>query len=252
MRIKMIAAAMAMFVVPGVAGAQSIQLSNWTWSPGLVKSDARRYAPASPSYFARDNLGVGQFQLTGTTIPDGLPVNLLTYCIDLYGNIDTGIYNYVSGASLVPDLQRRQQIETLLYHTNPALAGATGNQALLISAATQMAIWEIEYETIGSYDVAAGDFTLGNFQTDGEVYDNNADAIALSNSYLANFANNSWQLMSGLDARYLVGENGAQAQVYLNAAAVPEPSTWAMMLAGFGLVGAGMRRRKVKTSISFA
>ena len=34
-------------------------------------------------------------------------------------------------------------------------------------------------------------------------------------------------------------------------AAVPEPGTWAMMLAGFGIVGGAMRRRQ-RTSISFA
>lgn len=34
--------------------------------------------------------------------------------------------------------------------------------------------------------------------------------------------------------------------------AVPEPSTWAMMLAGFGMVGLGMRRRaKVTTSVTY-
>jgi hypothetical protein len=30
---------------------------------------------------------------------------------------------------------------------------------------------------------------------------------------------------------------------------VPEPAAWAMMLAGFGLVGVGLRRR---TTVSFA
>lgn len=30
--------------------------------------------------------------------------------------------------------------------------------------------------------------------------------------------------------------------------AVPEPSTWAMMLAGFGLVGALVRRRRLRTA----
>lgn len=33
--------------------------------------------------------------------------------------------------------------------------------------------------------------------------------------------------------------------------AVPEPATWAMMIMGFGLVGASMRRRNVRTSVSF-
>lgn len=38
-----------------------------------------------------------------------------------------------------------------------------------------------------------------------------------------------------------------------SATAVPEPATWAMMLAGFGAVGYAMRRRaKVRTNVSFA
>jgi hypothetical protein len=33
--------------------------------------------------------------------------------------------------------------------------------------------------------------------------------------------------------------------------AVPEPASWAMMLAGFGMLGAAMRRRKPTTAVSF-
>ena len=35
-------------------------------------------------------------------------------------------------------------------------------------------------------------------------------------------------------------------------AAVPEPATWAMMIVGFGMVGAGMRRRQAKTTVTYA
>ncbi len=35
------------------------------------------------------------------------------------------------------------------------------------------------------------------------------------------------------------------------AGAVPEPATWAQMIAGFGLLGAFMRRRKTKVAVSF-
>lgn len=34
--------------------------------------------------------------------------------------------------------------------------------------------------------------------------------------------------------------------------AVPEPATWAMMALGFGLAGAGMRRTRRRTKVSFA
>lgn len=33
---------------------------------------------------------------------------------------------------------------------------------------------------------------------------------------------------------------------------VPEPATWAMMIAGFGAVGSAMRRRSVRTSVIYA
>lgn len=33
---------------------------------------------------------------------------------------------------------------------------------------------------------------------------------------------------------------------------VPEPTTWAMLIAGFGLIGGAMRRRRVTTAVTFA
>ena len=40
--------------------------------------------------------------------------------------------------------------------------------------------------------------------------------------------------------------SGAASQVSITLDAVPEPATWAMMIGGFGLVGAAMRRRVSK------
>lgn len=34
--------------------------------------------------------------------------------------------------------------------------------------------------------------------------------------------------------------------------AIPEPSTWALMIVGFGLIGAGMRRTRQKVAVSYA
>jgi len=36
------------------------------------------------------------------------------------------------------------------------------------------------------------------------------------------------------------------------AAGVPEPASWAMMIGGFGLAGGALRRRKVRTAVTFA
>ena len=55
----------------------------------------------------------------------------------------------------------------------------------------------------------------------------------------------------------LVSYNMAFINAYLAAhpragGAVPEPATWAMMIAGFGMVGAAARRRRAKVGVTFA
>lgn len=42
------------------------------------------------------------------------------------------------------------------------------------------------------------------------------------------------------------------ARFELIAAPVPEPSTWAMLILGFGLVGGAMRSRRTRTSVAYA
>lgn len=42
------------------------------------------------------------------------------------------------------------------------------------------------------------------------------------------------------------------SNVTVSSVAVPEPATWAMMIFGFGLTGAAMRRRKVQASASYS
>jgi PEP-CTERM motif len=46
--------------------------------------------------------------------------------------------------------------------------------------------------------------------------------------------------------------NTAQVFGLAGTAAVPEPATWAMMFAGFGMVGAATRRRRTRVKVSFA
>jgi hypothetical protein len=48
--------------------------------------------------------------------------------------------------------------------------------------------------------------------------------------------------LDDLNFEAVIGVNGA----------VPEPASWALMIAGFGLVGSAMRRRKPSVSVSFA
>lgn len=55
-----------------------------------------------------------------------------------------------------------------------------------------------------------------------------------------------WNLNATATAHY----SRSTAQIYATNGAIPEPASWALMLGGFGLVGAAMRRRP-RTAISF-
>ncbi len=71
------------------------------------------------------------------------------------------------------------------------------------------------------------------------------------NSFSANFT------ASGSDTltiSQLAGGDNFRGSIVDNVmiAAVPEPSTWLMLLAGFGLVGGALRRRKPQTQLSFS
>ena len=71
-------------------------------------------------------------------------------------------------------------------------------------------------------------------------------------SSLIQFAAFGEQLFTGATARPTLrlgtftfdqGRDGTPLNAELTVAAVPEPTTWTLLIAGFGLAGAGLRRR---------
>lgn len=66
--------------------------------------------------------------------------------------------------------------------------------------------------------------------------------LALSNSY---FTQNTTSF-------YAQANSGAVTSLTANNGAVPEPTAWVMMVAGFGALGLVMRRRRATPAISFA
>jgi hypothetical protein len=49
-----------------------------------------------------------------------------------------------------------------------------------------------------------------------------------------------------------IQNNGGVALDSVSVSAAPEPATWLMMIAGFGIVGASLRRKRARVSVRFA
>lgn len=230
-------AACAVLAAPAVA-ADTINVTRYDWVPGLVLGDIH-YQPGAPGTnypLIKGGVGIGQFQLDGTR--GGQATSLFTFCIDIFDDIDVGTYQFVSLSSLVSDAGKRDQLAKLLGYTAPLLNGASGADAINISAATQLAIWEILNESSGSYSLAGGDF----FVTGDTLAADQQAALdttrALGQGYLDFVTSGQSGPRARLGALYAPQ---LQAQVFVGG--VPEPATWAVMILGFGAVGAAVRRR---------
>lgn len=115
--------------------------------------------------------------------------------------------------------------------TNSALWG-TGNQATK-NTALQQAIWSFEGEAFGTLSTLAAS------------YKHNAD-VAIANGW-SGIGNVRVLNLFGYDTNTRSYSRYAQDQLYM-VSAVPEPEAYAMLLAGLGLMGAIVRRRKSRSA----
>jgi PEP-CTERM motif/Thioester domain len=232
-RFALAAAAVLSFAIPSIANATTINIANSGFSMG--SRDGIVNVGSGP--FDGANASFGQFVLSGVNVTAAnAPVTYYTYCVDLFH------------ALLIPGTFTIQPLSTLFNATKEAnitkiLANVTPTNADQ-SAAVQLAIWEIAFDTGAGNSVMTGG-AQGNFFVNGGS--SNPTAQTLANSYLANLG--SWTIPTGTTASLLYSQNN-QTQVFLNAVAVPEAGTWVMMIAGFGIAGVSMRRRKSAAALS--
>ena len=74
------------------------------------------------------------------------------------------------------------------------------------------------------------------------AFNNSPGDITLNNFYIR------YQSLTNAQAG-LQGDSGVGREVVPNVPVIPEPATWALMIAGFGLVGSVMRRRRGVASV---
>jgi hypothetical protein len=119
-------------------------------------------------------------------------------------------------------------------------------------------LWDVEGTFPGSiFDVADLTFFNGGLGGGLEIYDfYGANALLSTDGpQLYSGSENAPTFLTGTYALTQFNGSGTYSLTISNpaVAAVPEPATWAMMFAGFGMVGFAMRRRsKFKTTVSYA
>ncbi len=211
------------------------------------------YQPGTISVVGPDisaNALSSALELTANVGGSPTVTTLYTFCVDLYHDINVGVdyaHDIVTGAG---DAQTGVGLTyaTALLTVNSdgptsGVSGAAltatqiaeigglanlggsliaGNASDLSNklAAIQGAIWFIEYPSAQGYTITAPDPTVQGY-LDGYV----ANALVTASK-------------SPVYAIY-----GSSGQGLLPTGGVPEPASWALMLAGFGLAGAALRRR---------
>ena len=194
------------------------------------------------------------------TIYGGTPRSLVAWCVDVLHDITLGDYN--------PDLQYTDvitfntsypyapsvpaftaaevtQVDTLVnYGNNVFFDGglAQPNKRILLGA-VQGAIWQV----VANRDVTLAAGFGENNGVDANAFNALVDNLSGANylSYATGYGTLSTAVTFITPITYPTG--GTQSFLFAGGA-VPEPATWAMLIGGFGLVGAMLRRRRVATA----
>jgi len=204
-------------------------------------SAANSGAPTASLTAFNNNYGtvkVSPFNITGTL--NGDAVSLFSYCVDVFNTIGTGKFKVVSLNDYVfGNTVKADRIAALI--SNQGAPGTAEHDA-----AVQLALWELLYEKNGT----DADLTDNRFKVP-TISDPSVRALAQN---YAELARTSWTASDNIVISVAKNKKRQNQLFWTHIPAVPEPGTWAMMIMGFGVTGAAMRRRRTKTQVkvSFA
>ncbi len=209
--------------------ADSLVMSNYRYTPALTLS------VAPPAYSG----GVGGFSAVYTPT-GGSPTSFVAFCVDLFQTFSFGS-PFIVTPVLAQSLYAPERFTLLdrLYtqHYAPIQNGASNSTD---SAAFQLAVWEIIRETGSTgFSLSGGTFTASATPST-----NTGDLLAISraNTWLSDAS------LGGASGDYiLTALTSGTRQDQMMATPVPEPETYAMLLAGLGLMGFVIRRRNART-----
>lgn len=206
------AAVVAAFAAP--AAAETVQFLDYANGSEQVSYTLNYGGPGNVSGTAN----AGGFL---TTLNGG--PSFVSYCVDLYQNIT------------IPATYTDYTLANPFAFKNPNGQNAIGrflaenhaSNTSVLSAAFQVAIWELMYETSGTYNLSSGSasFTSGN-----------ASVLSTAQSWI--------NVLDAASTPFSVYQSPTHQDILVTP--VPEPETYALMAAGLGALGWVARRRKAK------
>jgi hypothetical protein len=157
-------------------------------------------------------------------------------CVDVNHDLSFGT-TYTNYTAMTPAAYGFTATQVGLFNRLYTDYYATSHTNGVNAAAFQIAVWEITYDGNGALNHGADTFTLGA--------GGNATAKSTAASWLSTLtplASSAWTF-TVLDSQSVTGGQSA-TQDLLVAIPVPEPETYALLLAGLGLLGFVARHRK--------
>ena len=218
---KTLAAATLALAFAAPASADTVKINGFTYTP-VKPLNVSSSSPAA----AYNNLGSGQF--SGTLNGNAF----VTFCTELTQAFSIGTtytdYSIVNGLAAWGNTVYQGLNHLMSYGAANSLPSDPTNSAVF-----QAAVWEVIYQTDGVYNFGSGNFT------------------ATSNDAATQTALNGWNWNTVMNTPITVTTDQLYSpnhQNFLVTAPVPEPESYAMMLAGLSLVGAIARRRRSSAS----
>lgn len=203
-----------------------------------------------------EGAGMGEIYLR----PD-VGSDIYVYCIDVKDILGSGIFSTQTAAALTSSYnavsasygytsQKLDYVGYLLAKYASAVHTAGDANG---SAGLQLAIWEVLNESVGNvWDVGSGVFSVGSYG--GNDISGAVTAAATDLAWLGQVIQHPSMAPTSFTMTILDpgAGNHNQPQAYVTVGGthldvplgVPEPTTWGMIVVGFGLLGGALRRRK--------